>query len=187
MVSKVSCSSPYAVPVWMLWLAEQESISHVVGVELSNLAIQTFFKHDKVRASYKLSSSGNIPIHSSGKITIVEGNLFNCEDVLSSFQITQVYDRASLVAINWEDRDRYVDLMIRLMGASTAEQKRYFLAGIDYNAGEWFGPPHLINASSVKQLFDGKFSQIDHLERRDIGVKFSKGVQCYQDLWTMIL
>jgi len=167
----------------LLWLAEQPSVTAVVGVELSSIAIERFFKSDQVAAAYSSEEKENLKLHQSGKITIIEGDLFKCGEILKTFEFSCVYDRASLVAINWEDRVKYVDLMMAILAKKGAF---YSLVGIDYEKGAWPGPPHRVTDEMVADLFTGKVKEIKNIERKDSGVRFSN-VQCYQDTWLMKL
>jgi len=167
----------------LLWLAEQPSVTAVVGVELSSIAIERFFKSEQVAAAYSSEAKENLKIHTSGKITIIEGDLFKCEEILKSFEFSSVYDRASLVAINWEDRVKYVDLMMAILANKGAF---YSLVGMNYEKGTWPGPPHRVDEEMVADLFTKKVKDIKHIEKKDLGVRFSN-VQVYQDTWLMKL
>ena len=88
-----------------------------------------------------------------------------------------------MIAINWEDREKYIDLMIKLLGENCSKMS-YFLQGMDYNKGEHLGPPHIFNQVSCEHYFGKKLGLIKHLDRQSQGERFG-GVECWQDLWVM--
>jgi len=166
----------------MIWLAEEGL--QVVGVEVSRLAIDKFYQEIYVKDDYKITESSTTTIHKAGNITIYEADLYNCEELTNEPAFDLIFDRASLIAINWEDREKYIDLMMRLLGKNISKMS-YFLQGMDYNKGEHLGPPHIFNEVSCQHYFGGKVNDIKHLDRQPQGKRFTAQVECYQDLWVL--
>lgn len=125
----------------MIWLAEQGL--EVVGLDCAQLAIDTFFEKYYKKEDYK--QEGNV--FSAGNIKIIKGDLYDCPELRQEAPFDLVYDRASLVAINWEDRDKYVDLMLNLLPDKT-QNLCYFLQGMDYEKGKHPGPPHIFTQAN---------------------------------------
>jgi len=173
-------------------LAEIPEVTEVIGIELSRLAIDKFFneyytptQENPTQENYKVYTREQVNsktiVHSAGKIKIYEADLFekgsdswvNLEfrkNGHSPFNL--IFDRASLVAINWSDREKYVDLMVELLGENKKHMS-YFLQGFEYPVGNWPGPPHIVNEKTVQQLFAKKFKNINLLSSESQGAKFN--------------
>ena len=96
----------------MLWLAEQGC--HVIGVELSPVAVKAFFQENQLKVKKK--RLGNFTLWQSGVISIWCGDYFSLRS-LQLGRIDCVFDRASLTALPAEIRSRYVDQLRALMSA----------------------------------------------------------------------
>jgi thiopurine S-methyltransferase len=72
-----------------------------------------------------------------------------------------VYDRAALVAMKPEDRDRYVATTM----AAVRPGAPIFLVSFAYS-GAMTGPPFSVDAGEIRRLFRG--SEIQKLDERDV-------------------
>ncbi len=130
----------------MLWLREQGHA--VLGVELSALAVQAFF-----------SKNGQVPHHIPGErfdrcetdaIRILCGDFFDlCKEDLA--EVNAVYDRASLVALPPEMRERYARHLLGILPPAT----RILLITFDYPQEEMPGPPFAVSTGEVEALYRG--------------------------------
>src|SRR5574340_490252 len=130
----------------MLWLREQGHA--VLGVELSTLAVQAFFEEN-----------GHTPHHVGGKrfdsceahgIRILCGDFFDLrKDDLA--KVSAVYDRASLVALPPEMRERYARHLLDILPPAT----QILLITFDYPQPEMPGPPFAVSAGEVEALYLG--------------------------------
>lgn len=163
----------------MVWLADQGL--QVVGIEICQLAIDKLFTEYYPRQDYQ--QNGNI--FSAGNITIIKGDLYNCPElkILAPFDL--IYDRASLVAINYEDREKYIDLILSLLSPQAVSNLCYFLQGADYQPGQHFDPPHIFTQESAEFYFGKKFKKIQHVVRIDEGINFPSQVHLHSDHWIM--
>jgi thiopurine S-methyltransferase len=144
----------------MLWLRE-EGYS-VLGVELSPVAVETFFREN-----------GYLPKHDTSKkferceaddICILCGDFFNLERE-DLAQVKAVYDRASLVALPTEMRERYARHLVSILPAGT----QVLLITFDYPQAEMSGPPFAVSAEEVESLYSPHaevrlLAQVDALE-----------------------
>lgn len=142
----------------MLWLAAQGH--HVLGVELSPLAVERFFAEnalqpDIVETAYGLS-------HRTGPIELILGDVFAL-DAAALADCHAVYDRAALIALPPELRQRYVtELYARLpLGC------RGLLISMEYPQHEKSGPPFSVGENEVRERFAVDWT-VDLLEREDI-------------------
>ncbi|XP_057683166.1 probable thiopurine S-methyltransferase [Corythoichthys intestinalis] len=136
----------------MKWLAD---MGHsVVGVEISEKAIQQFFSENDL--TYSEETVPAIPGAKVFKNSEKNITLYNCDlySLTSSIigQFGAIWDRASMVAINPRDRVKYASLMISLM----ANDCKYLLSTFMYNAELYKGTPFVVTGEQVYTLFGEK-------------------------------
>ncbi len=142
----------------MLWLSEQGY--PVLGVELSPLAVHAFFEEN-----------GRIPQHvADGKFDSCEadGIRILCGDFFDLRKqdlehISIVYDRASLVALPPEMRERYARHLADILPAAT----QILLITFDYPQQEMQGPPFAVSASEVAALYR-EYAEVRLLAQLDV-------------------
>jgi thiopurine S-methyltransferase len=142
----------------MAWLASQGH--RVLGVELSQLAVEQFFAEHDLRPDIRESRYGRH--YSAGGIELICGDAFALDaDALR--ECAGVFDRAALIALPPELRARYVsELYARL-----PSRCRGLLVTLEYPQEERAGPPFSVAEDEVIRLFcDGW--EIARLERHSI-------------------
>lgn len=142
----------------MLWLREQ---GHpVLGVELSPIAVHAFFEEN-----------GYIPQHAADArfdsceadgFRILCGDFFalNQDDLTS---VSAVYDRASLVALPPDMRERYARHLSSILPPAT----RILLVTFDYPQEEMQGPPFAVSAGEVAALYR-EYAEVRLLAQLDV-------------------
>lgn len=88
----------------LAWLAGQGFMA--VGVELSALACAAFFAEHGLAPS--VEARGAFTAWSAGNVTILEGDVFALPEVEPLSGFAAVWDRAALIALPAELRDRYL-------------------------------------------------------------------------------
>lgn len=142
----------------MLWLAAQGH--RVLGVELSQLAVEQFFAEHGLDPHVSASDDG---IHyRAGAIELICGDAFLLHDTVLA-NCAAVFDRAALIALPPEMRRRYVDELYARLPADC----RGLLITIEYPAHEKQGPPFALTEGEVRDRYGARWD-IDLLERRDI-------------------
>ena len=141
----------------MVWLAGQGH--RVVGVELSPLAVDDFFRAQDVEASTRVV--GKFMVRSAGPITIWCGDIFDLptEAVRG---VAAVYDRAALVAFPASAQARYAAKLADMLPQGVP----VLLVSLAYPEGQMTGPPFSTPLSQVAALF-GATHDIDLRESRD--------------------
>ncbi|MEJ2644237.1 MAG: thiopurine S-methyltransferase [Gammaproteobacteria bacterium] len=142
----------------MCWLAEQ---GHpVVGVELSPIAVEAFFTENGLTATR--TDQGAFTRWHSGSITILCGDFFALrrEDLAD---VAGVYDRASLIALPPQMRQRYAHYMAELL----APQTPCLLVTFEYPQQQMDGPPFSVAAAEVEALYRDSFA-LERLYHRNI-------------------
>ncbi|GAB4114988.1 MAG: thiopurine S-methyltransferase [Sideroxydans sp.] len=142
----------------MVWLREQGH--KVLGVELSAIAVRDFF-----------SEQGKSPVHTqtakfeqceADGIRILCGDFFDLGKA-DMANVRAVYDRASLVALPPEMRERYARHLVEILPPGT----QVLLVTFDYPQEEMPGPPFAVSANEVDLLY-GKHAEIRLLAQENV-------------------
>lgn len=128
----------------MLWLCQQGHT--VLGVELSAIAVQHFFAENGLSPQH--ASREQFDCCEADNIRILCGDFFdlNKQDLA---QVTAVYDRASLVALPPEMRERYARHLVSILSPGT----QILLVTFDYPQAEMSGPPFAVSPDEVEALY----------------------------------
>ncbi len=138
----------------MRWLA---AAGHpVVGVELAQIAVETFFA--EARRCAEQSVVDRFVCHEDGSVKIFHGDFFDLTAPLVA-DIRGLFDRGALVALPPDMRFRYVDHLLRIIPDGT----RQLLLTFEYDQDRVPGPPHAVHPDEVEALFGARCS-VDLLE-----------------------
>lgn len=142
----------------MQWLRSQ---GHpVIGVELSEKAAQDFFKENSYAATAAIDNK--FISYIANDIEIKSGDFFDLSktDVATA---KAVYDRASMVALPPEMRQRYVQHMAKILPSKT----QILLITFDYPPAEMQGPPFAVSPANVEAIYRD-YSEIRQLAETDV-------------------
>ncbi len=132
----------------MLYLLEQGF--KVIGVELSQLAIEQFFEENHL--AYTLHKTGQFIVYQGEKITLYCGDYFALKvDDLKN--IHGVYDRAALIALPFDLRGKYAQHLYSIIPSAC----RVLLLTLNYPQQQMSGPPYAVNEKEVISLFSKGF------------------------------
>jgi len=142
----------------MLWLRQHGY--HVLGVELSPIAVCDFF-HEQGQLPRRVSSP-------SFENFIADGICLACGDFFAlrredMAQVAAVYDRASLVALPPEMREHYAQHLARILPRGS----QILLVTFDYPQHEMQGPPFAVSVSEVERLYH-PYAEIRLLAQEDV-------------------
>lgn len=151
----------------MVWLAEAGY--RVLGVELSDMAVQQFFDEQGLTPAITPTLAG--VRYTAGAIDIICGDIFDL-DASTLARCTGVFDRAALVALPQAMRGRYVDHVY----GQLAPDYQGVLITLDYDQAQMDGPPFSVADAEVQALFS-PHSQADIISRRDMLDKEPKFAQ----------
>lgn len=117
----------------------------VVGVEYVEAAAIAFFEEHGVKPAK--AAEARFPTYSAGDVTIVVGDFYAVTraDVGA---VDAFYDRAALIAVEPESRDRYVGAVRALVPPGSPG----LLVTFDYPPGIE-GPPHSVPEPEVRRLY----------------------------------
>lgn len=142
----------------MLWLRQQGH--RVLGVELSSIAAQAFFKENNYVPH--CTTTGKFERYEADGISILCGDFFDLtRDDLA--KVNAVYDRASLIALPPEMRERYARHLARILPPST----QILLITFDYPQHEMPGPPFSVSRGEVEALYS-RYAGIRLLAQLDV-------------------
>lgn len=145
----------------MLWLAGEGH--RVVGVELSAAAAEAFFTENGLIPVVTDLAPHPFQRWSVDEIALLVGDFFDLSgEVLRAAGvpgIDAVYDRASLIALPPDLRERYAARLCALLreSSSTRAPRRSLLVTFDYDQQRMPGPPFAVAADEVRRLFEPRF------------------------------
>ncbi len=155
----------------ILWLSEQGY--HVIDVELSDVAIQSFFEESGI--DFEKVELEKLVVYKAENITLYQGDYMNLQDkYLKNCKL--VYDRASIVAIESFNRKTYKQKMLEIIPTGIP----MLLVTLDYDQNVMQGPPFSVPVSEIKQLYQPEYKlallqsseQIEERPKwRDIGLQ----------------
>lgn len=142
----------------MLWLLQQGH--RVLGVEISPVAVRAFFAENELTLTEQRAQDG-FSISVCDEVGLWQGDFFALRpEHLET--IGAVYDRASLVALPPEMRQRYARHLETLLPSGIP----VLLVTLDYPSDEMKGPPFSVTESEVRGLF--AHFDLEILETREI-------------------
>jgi thiopurine S-methyltransferase len=154
----------------ILWLSKQGF--HVVGVEISEIAVEAFFSESGLE--YTLQREAAFKVYRAANITLYCGDFMDLEPQ-HSVDCKLVYDRASIVAIEPFNRASYVEQLLGIIDAGIP----MLTIVLDYDQSKLAGPPFALSVAELKALYESRYQvielevseQIDERERwREAGL-----------------
>ena len=140
------------------WLAGRTK--KVVGIELVHKAVKDFFKENKL--THSIQQSGKLNLFSSDTIVLFQGDFFDLnKEQTASFDA--IYDRASIVAFDQPERERYVNHLMSFLEPGG----RIFLIALEYDQNQMTGPPFSVPADEIEWLYV-PYGVLELLETSDI-------------------
>lgn len=129
------------------WLRAQGY--RVAGAELAELAVQQLF--DALELAPQISAAGKTKRYSAEGIDIFVGNIFDISVELLG-PVDAIYDRAALVALPKEIRDRYVVHLMEITGEAPQ-----LLVTFEYDQAIMSGPPFSISGAEVERQYGDRY------------------------------
>jgi len=128
------------------WLVQQGC--HVVGVELSQLAVDTFFSEQSIQPD--IQTKEEFQLYTSKQLEVWCGNIFDIPDAQLE-TIQAVYDRGALVALPPDIRKTYMQKLLQ----GLQNKARWLLVTFEYNESLMQGPPFSVSQNEVQEYFRG--------------------------------
>lgn len=142
----------------MLWLLEQGYL--VLGVEVSDIAVKTFFQENHLAP--RQTPQGTFTHWEYDEIQILCGDFFSLTPQHMT-HVVGVYDRASLVALPENLRAHYAQHLAHLLVQGT----KVLLITLEYSQDEMTGPPFSVSQAEIDDLYQKNF-QIQRMITQDV-------------------
>jgi len=142
----------------MIWLRDLGA--HVVGVELSDIAVQAFCAENGLPTRRRVLE--DFDVYEASRLELLCGDYFRLTPRLLG-GVAAVYDRAALISFAAELRAPYVQHMIGITGARAP----ILLITLEYPQTEMQGPPFSVDSDEIDRLYS-RFFVIHELARRDV-------------------
>jgi len=142
----------------MRWLHDQGL--HVIGIELSDLALDSFIESNKLACRRLQAGEFNI-CHADG-YTLYGGDFFAMNAAVIQ-HCKLVYDRAALIAFPEDMRVKYAHYMLSII----PEEASIFMITLEYNQDQMSGPPFSVTRSEVESLYGDRF-KLQELSKENV-------------------
>lgn len=156
------------------WLLAQGY--RVVGVELSSRAINDLFASLDVTPT--ITQAGSLTCHSARNIDIWLGDIFDLSCSMLG-TVDAIYDRAALVALPEEMRNRYTAHLISLTQSATQ-----LLVSYEYDQRLYAGPPFSVHEQELQRHY-GDTYRFELLARTPIEDGFKRKVAAAIATWLL--
>ena len=134
----------------LVWLASQGY--HVVGVEISPIAVESFFIEQKIDTVQQGEYRG-FKVYSAEGLSLLNGDFFNLDSEFTE-DVSLIYDRASMVALPESMRDQYAEKILEL----TRPGMRILLVTFEYDQEKMDGPPFSVHEAEVYRHYEQHFA-----------------------------
>lgn len=141
----------------MRWLRAQGH--SVIGIEVSRTAVSEFFSERQVQP--QVARNSRFELWESPGYRLICGDFFALEGV-DLQNVSAVFDRAALVALPADLRQRYVEKLAAIL----PKQARLLLISMTYPQDQMSGPPLAVDESEVRKLFAAY--RVERLQDEDI-------------------
>lgn len=121
----------------------------VIGAELNESAVQQLFAELDLVAN--VDEIGALRRYHAGKLQVYVGDVFAL-DAATLGPVAAIYDRAALVALPADMRNRYAAHL-----AAISQCAPQLLISFDYAQEQLAGPPFSVPASAVHALYDAHY------------------------------
>nr|AAR37654.1 thiopurine S-methyltransferase [uncultured marine bacterium 439] len=133
----------------------------VIGVELSEIGIKQFFHENGL--DFTISQVGEFDLYSAKNIEIYCGDFFSLTSKYL-YGVKAVFDRKSLIALDWNLRQKYVKHLNDIISLGV----RILLITLHYPQHQMSGPPFSVDKSEVESLFSMAFNYQELKSFQDI-------------------
>lgn len=142
----------------LVWLESQGY--HVMGVELSEQAVEAFFSEQELVPH--VSHKGSFKVYQARQIELWCGDFFSL-DAQALAGCSAIYDRAALIALPPLMRVQYTEHLNALLPSGC----QGLLVTLDYDQAKKAGPPFAVTDEEVQLLLEPYWA-LERLEEQDI-------------------
>lgn len=156
------------------WLLSKDY--RVAGAELSKIAIEQLFA--ELGMTPAISEAGGLSRYSGKNIDIFVGDIFDLSRQILG-PVDAVYDRAALVALPEEMRNRYAAHLMEM-----TDQAPQLLICFEYDQRLLQGPPFSVNDAEVNRHY-GDHYELTLLDRVDVAGGLKGKCAARENVWLL--
>ena len=132
----------------MAYFSQHQGVTEVVGVDGIKKALQEFADEHPDLGVKERGPEGAYETFKGNKISLLKGDFFELTGKDTGGKFTAVFDRGSLVAIEPDMREKYLNVMKRVV----APGGKILLVTVEHDEGK--GPPFSIKDEDVRRLYE---------------------------------
>lgn len=156
------------------WLLAQGY--RVVGAELSEMAVQELFA--ELGLTPDISGAGKLQLYLAEQLQVFVGDIFQLsENTLGP--VAAIYDRAALVALPDEMRQRYAQHLITI-----SQGAPQLVICFEYDQAQLAGPPFSVDSLEMHKLYSKVYS-LNCLEKIDVPGGLKRKCQATEIGWLL--
>jgi thiopurine S-methyltransferase len=148
----------------------------VAGAELSPLAIEQLF--DELDVEPEITQAGTLARYSASGIDIFVGDIF-AVTARNIGPVDAIYDRAALIALPADVRERYTSHLIDITGAAPQ-----LLVTLEYDQQQLDGPPFSVSASEIATHYSAAY-QLQCVESNAVAGGLKGKVPATEAAWVL--
>ncbi len=149
---------------------------NIVGAELSELAIEQLF--DELQVKPDVSTQEKFKVYQTKNLKIFVGDIFDLSNEVL-VDIDGVYDRAALVALPFNIREKYTVHLSTL-----TQHLPQLLLNFTYDQSLMNGPPFSVSGEEIKEHYSNSY-EIVLLESKEVEGKFKGKVYAEEMAWLL--
>lgn len=149
----------------------------IVGIELSEIAIQQLFQDLNLKPT--ISNEDKLIRYQANGIDIFIGDLFHLDSTILG-KVDAIYDRASLVALPLETRQRYTKHLIKI-----THYAQQLIITFEYDQSKMSGPPFSIISSEISEHYADTYSSIECVEQKNIIGGMKGKTDAIENAWVL--
>jgi thiopurine S-methyltransferase len=156
------------------WLLAQGY--RVVGAELSEMAVQELFA--ELGLTPDISGAGKLQLYLAEQLQVFVGDIFQLsESTLGA--VAAIYDRAALVALPDEMRQRYAQHLITI-----SQRAPQLVICFEYDQAQLPGPPFSVDSPEMHKLYSSVYN-LNCLEKIDVPGGLKRKCQATEIGWLL--
>ena len=146
----------------------------VVGAELSEMAVQELFA--ELGLTPDISGAGNLQLYRAEQLQVFVGDIFQLPQHTLG-PVAAIYDRAALVALPEEMRQRYAQHLITI-----SQGAPQLVICFEYDQAQLAGPPFSVDSAEMHKLYSKVYS-LNCLEIREVPGGLKRKCQASEIGW----
>jgi len=140
----------------MAFLANQKSVAEVVGCDGIRKALVDFSEEHQDLEVKEAPGMGAFDRFQGNAITLLKGDLFDLDENSAGGKFDGILDRASIVAIHPDLREKYVDILGQLIKPGGTILSVTIDRREGSQEGMSAGPPFSVDDEEIQKLYAGR-------------------------------